>query len=102
MFDRRIGLYYGDLDQGVDMTPSPSNSVVKGESALYAGSSGDYVVLVFETKSGSIHVPKGPSTSFPPFAKAIKRWRIGVQGSLEDVPNNSGVQTLSRNVGVDT
>ena len=84
------------------MTPSPSNSVVKGESALYVGSTGDYVVLVFEASSGSIHLPNGPSTTFPPFSKAIKRWIVGVRGSLEDVPNSSGVQTLSSNAGMNT
>lgn len=84
------------------MTPSASNLVVKGESALYVGRSGDYVILVFEANSGSIHLPQGPSTTFPPFSKAIKRWRVGIQGSLEDVPNSSGVQTLSSNAGVDT
>ena len=84
------------------MTPSASNMVFKGESALYIGRSGQYSVLVFESKGGSIHVPKGPSTTFPAYSKVIKRWRVGIPGSLADAPNSSGVQTLSSNAGVDT
>ena len=84
------------------MTPSASNMVFKGESALFIGPSRGYTVLVFETKSGSIHIPQGPSTTFPAFSKAIKRWISVIPGSMEDVPNNSGVQTLSSNAGVDT
>ena len=84
------------------MTPSASNMVVKGESALYMAASAGYAVLVFEAQSGSIHVPQGPSTSFPAFSKAIKRWKVGPGGGLEDVPNSSGVQTLSSNADVDT
>ena len=84
------------------MTPSPSNMVFKGESALFIGPSGGYTVLVFETKSGSIHVSQGPSTTFPAFSKAIKRWISVIPGSMEDVPNVSGVQTLSSNAGMDT
>ena len=67
------------------MTPSASNKEVRGEMALYVGSSGEYLVLVFEANKGSIHLPQGPSTTFPAFSKAIKRWRVGVPGSLEDV-----------------
>ena len=101
-FDRRIGVFHGDLNQGVDMTPSASSMVFKGESALFVGPSGGYAVLVFEAKSGTIHVPNRPSTTFPAFSKAIKRWKVGTPGSMEDVPNTLGVQTLSSNAGVDT
>ena len=83
------------------MTPSAGNVFFTGETALYAGSSGGYIILVFEARSGSIHVPKGPSTNFPPFSKAIKKWWIG-PGRMEDVPNSSGEQTLSSDAGVDT
>ena len=84
------------------MTSSVSDMVFKGESALYIGESGQYAVLVFESRGGSIHVPKGPSTTFPAFSQAIKRWKVGAPDSLEDAPNGSGVQTLSSNAGVDT
>ena len=73
----------------------------KGETALYVGPSQGYLVLVFEARSGSIHVPQGPSATFPAFSKAIKRWRVGSLGSLEDVPNNSGVQTYTSDASGD-
>ena len=84
------------------MRPSASNKVFKGELALYVGLSQGYLVLVFEARPGSINVPPRSSASFPAFSKAIKRWKVGSLGSLEDVPNNSVVQTLASNAGTDT
>ena len=101
-FDRRIGIFHGDLLQGVDMKMIPgTGKVVDGEARLYVLGIGQYNILVFEAY-GSVHVSNGPGRAFPPFKKQIKRWRAGDLRSIQDVPNNSGVPTLSNNAGVDT
>ena len=78
-----------------------SIKVINGEARLYVVASGAYDILIFEAY-GSVHIPYGPSKKFPPFKKEIKRWKVGNLQSIEDIPDNSGVQTLSSDAGVDT
>ena len=78
-----------------------SIKIISGEARLYAVASAEYDVLVFEAY-GSVHLPYGPDKIFPPFKREIKRWMVGDLESIQDVPNNSGVQTLSNDAGVDT
>ena len=99
--DRRIGVFHGDLLQSVDMKIPDSIQAISGEARLYVVSSGQYQVLVFEAY-GSVQVPKKQSQVFSPFQKELKRWRVDDLKSIEDVPDISGVQTLSNGVGVDT
>lgn len=77
-----------------------SIKIVEGEARLYVVESGAFDILVFESY-GSVHIPSGPSKVFPHFVKPIKRWKAGVLNSIQDVPKNSGVQTLSNDAGVD-
>ena len=102
-FDRRIGVFHGYLVQGVDMKMIPGKlKVIDGEARLFVVRSGQYNILVFEAY-GSVHISSGPGRTFPLFLKQLKRWRAGDLSSIEDVPNNSGVQTLSNNVhAIDT
>ncbi|CAF9932827.1 MAG: hypothetical protein ALECFALPRED_005387 [Alectoria fallacina] len=101
LFDRRIGVFHGDLNQGIDMKIPDSIKIINGEARLYVVASGEYDVLIFEAY-GMVHIPYGPSKTFPHIKKEIKRWKVGNLQSIEDIPNNSGVQTLSSDVGVDT
>ena len=101
IFNRRIGVFYGDLNKGIDMKIPDSIKVVNGEARLYVVASGEYDILVFEAY-GSVQIPYGPSKVFPDFKKEIKRWKVGSLESIQDIPNNSGVQTLSTDAGVDT
>ena len=78
-----------------------SIKIINGEARLYVVASGEYDVLIFEAY-GMVHIPYGPSKTFPHIKKEIKRWKVGNLESIEDIPNNSGVQTLSSDVGVDT
>ena len=78
-----------------------SIKIISGEARLYAVVSAQYDVLIFEAY-GSVHIPYGPNKVFPPFQKEIKRWKAGDLESIQDVPDNSGVQTLSNGAGVDT
>ena len=78
-----------------------SVKVINGEARLYVVASGEYDILVFEAY-GSVHIPYGPSKTFPRFKKEIKRWKVGNLKSIQDMPNTSGVQTLSSDAGVDT
>ena len=79
----------------------PSIQVVDGEAQLYVVASGEYDFLVFETY-GSVHIAPGPPSSFGPFAKRIKKWKVGNLANIQDVPNNPGVRTRSNDAGVDT
>ena len=101
LFDRRIGVFNADLTKGIDMKIPDSIKVINGEARLYVVESGEYDILIFEAY-GTAHVPYGPTKKFGPLQKEIKRWRVGSLPSIEDVPNNSGVQTLSNDTGVDT
>ena len=93
-YDRRIGVYHGYLDPGVDMKIADSSKVIQGEARLYVVKSGEWIVLVFEAY-GSVHLPSTPTKQIPPFAKAIKRWKSGDLSNMQDVPDTSGAQTLS-------
>ena len=99
--DRRIGVYHGDLVYGTELTIPKKEKIIDGEARLYVVTSGAYEVLEFEAY-GSVHFPSTQSKKFPSFTKEIKRWKVGQLNSIEDVPNNSGVQTPSSNAGVDT
>lgn len=101
ILDKRIGVFHGDLNKGVDMKIPDSIKIINGEARLYVVASGEYDVLIFEAY-GSYHIPHGPSKVFPDFKKEIKRWKVGNLESIQDIPNNSGVQTLSTDAGVDT
>ena len=78
-----------------------SIKIITGEARLYAVVSAMYDILIFEAY-GSVRIPYGPKKVFPPFQKEIKRWKVGDLESIQDVPDTSGVQTLSNGAGVDT
>ena len=99
--DRRIGVYHGDLVQGIDMKIPESIKVINGEARLYVVASGEYDILVFEYY-GSVVIPPIPVKTYPRFLVEIKRWKVGNLKSIQDVPNNSGVQTLLNDAGVNT
>ncbi|CAF9911013.1 hypothetical protein IMSHALPRED_009896 [Imshaugia aleurites] len=101
LFEKRIGVFHGDLVRGVDMKIPDSTKVVIGEARMYVVESGEYDVLIFEAY-GTVHLPYGPIRIFPDFKQEIKRWEIGKLSSIQDVPNTSGVQALSSDAGVDT
>ena len=93
-YDRRIGVYHGNLDPGVDMKIADSSNIMQGEARLYVVESGEWMVLVFEAY-GSVHLPFTAAKEILPYAKAIKRWKVGNLRTMQDVPNTSGIQTLS-------
>ncbi len=99
LFDRRIGVYHGDLVQGIDMKIPKSIQVTNGEARLYVVESGEYDILVFDAY-GSVVIPPIPGKTYPRLLKEIKRWKVGNVKSIQDVPNNSGVQTLLNDAGV--
>lgn len=99
--DRRIGIFYGHLIQGIDMKIPSSIKSIDGEARLYMVVSGGYDVLVFEAY-GTVHPPHALSKYFAPFQKEIKRWKVGTFPNFTDVPDNSGVHTLSNDASVDT
>ena len=101
LFNKRIGVFHADLIKGIDMKIPDSIKIVNGEARLYVVASGIYDILVFEAY-GTVNIPYGPSKKFGPFKKEIKRWKAGHLQSIEDIPNTSGVQTLSSDAGVDT
>lgn len=101
LFDKRIGVFHGDLIRGIDMKIPDSIKIINGEARLYVVGSGEYDILIFEAY-GSVNIPHGPHKVFPVFKKEIKRWKVGNLESIEDVPNNLGVQTLPNGAGVDT
>lgn len=98
--DRRVGVFHGGLIPGIDMKIPDSLKIIDGEARLYVVKSGEYDVLIFEAY-GSVHAPSEPTKVFPPFKKAIKRWKVGNLDSMQEVPNISGLQTLSNDTGVD-
>ena len=100
-YDRRIGVYNGYLDPGVDMKIADSSNIMQGEARLYTVKSGEWIVLVFEAY-GSVHLPFTSTKNFPPFAKALKRWEAGNLRTMQDVPSTSGMQTLSNVTVMDT
>lgn len=89
ILDRRLGVYKGDLTQGVDMKISSETQVITGEAELMLVQSGQYDVLVFQAASGVIRIPGGQVKNFRAFKKDIKRWKHGNLNSIEDVPSNS-------------
>lgn len=100
-YDRRIGVYHGYLLPGVDMKISDTSDIMKGEAKLYVVQSGEWIVLFFEAY-GSVHLPSASTKQFAPYAKAIKRWKVGYLKTMQDVPNTSGIQTLSNATVTDT
>ena len=100
-YDRRIGVYQGYLDPGVDMKIADSSKIMQGEARLYLVKSGEWIVLVFEAY-GSVHLPFASTKQIPPFAKAIKRWKTGNLMTIQDVPSTSGIQLLSNVTVKDT
>ena len=100
-YDRRIGVYHGNLYSGVDMKIADSSNIMQGEARLYVAKSGEWMILVFEAY-GSVHLPSTPTKEILPFAKAIKRWEAGNLRTMQDVPNTFGIQTLSNVTVMDT
>ena len=78
-----------------------SIKIINGEARLYVLASGEYNILVFESY-GTVQVPSGPTKQFSLFRRELKMWKAGNLQSIQDVPNNSGVQALSSDGGVDT
>ena len=100
-YDRTIGVYHGYLLPGVDMKITDSSNVMKGEAKLYVVQSGEWIVLMFEAY-GSVHLPSSSTQTFSQYTKAIKRWKVGNLKTMQDVPNTSGIQTLSNATVTDT
>ena len=100
-YDRRIGVYHGYLLPGVDMKIADNSKIMDGEARLYVVQNGEWIVLVFEAY-GSVHLPFTSTKQFPPYVKAIKRWKVGSLTTMQDVPNTSGIQTLSNVAIMDT
>ena len=98
LVDKRIGVYLGDLVSGVDMKIPDSIKTINGEARMYVVASGGYDVLIFEAYGSFL--PSGP-TNIPVFKREIKRWKVGVLQSIQDVSNSSGVQALSNDADVD-
>lgn len=101
LYDRRIGVFYGNTRNGIDMKIPESIKVTSGEARLFVVVSGGYDILMIEAY-GSVNVPSSPATRFPDFTQPIKRWKTGDLASIEDVPNNSGVRAVSNGAGVIT
>ena len=100
-YDRRIGVYHGFLNPGVDMKIADTSNIMQGEARLYVVQTGVWDVLAFEAY-GSVHLPLASTKQFLPFAKAIKRWKAGYLGTMQDVPDTMGVQMLSNVTGTKT
>lgn len=98
LVDTRIGVYLGDLVKGVDMKIPDSIKTINGEARIYVVATAGYDLLIFEAYGSFL--PSGP-TNIPVFKREIKRWKVGVLNSIQDVPNSSGVQALSNDADVD-